>query len=395
MQPEYLAGTSNFSKQSEVAHLEDKNITEIRIAHLSVVKRLTSGQTAQLEAEHALADTISGVTWATFALQDVDAHVPFAKRVAWPLRGSPLRNFQAWLEILRLSRHFDYVLVRQMPVDVFAPFFAPFVRNRVSVHHSKEVEEHTLISNTPKRRLAAWLDRRLIRISVRSAVATMGVTLDIATYEQVTYHPHQSISVYPNLVGDDSIGAVGDRRDPARISAIFICGTFTEWHGLDRLIEAIKKDPDGASKLQIHLVGVLSEEQVKEISQDPVLARVFEIHGYLKRDIYRVLLEEVHVGIGSLALDRQNMTEGSSLKTAELLGSGIPVYATHRYPTVPDDFAFFRNMQRVEISDILEFAAHTARYTRHEIVAASVPYICKRKGMLAAADFLRSLPDHR
>ncbi|MDA7760245.1 hypothetical protein N8935_08385 [Amylibacter sp.] len=379
------------SEQNEISCLAN---TEIRIAHLSVVKRLTAGQTAQLEAEDAADEAIPGVKWSTFALQDTEPHASFVKRVAWPLRRSPLRNLQGWFEILSLSRRFDYILVRQMPVDIFAPLFAPLIRNRVTIHHSKEVEEHTLIADTPKRRLAAWLDRRLIRISVRNAIASLGVTRDIAEYERETYAPHQSISVYPNLLGDDAVGAVPDRRDPARISAVFICGTFTGWHGLDRLVDAIKRDPDRASWLRVHLVGQLSEAQLKEIAEDPVLTRTFEIHGYLGRDTYRVLLEEVHVGIGSLALDRQNMTEGSSLKTAELLGSGIPVYATHRYPTVPDDFAFFRNVPRVEIADLLEFAEYTAPITRQEIVAASAPYICKRKGMIAAANFLRSL-SHR
>jgi glycosyltransferase involved in cell wall biosynthesis len=382
------------SEKRESSHLANTVTTETRIAHLSVVNRLTYGQTAQLEAERAAAGTIPGVKWSTFALQDAEPHVPFAKRVVWPLRGSPLRNLQGWLEILRLSRRFDYVLVRQMPVDIFAPFFAPIVRNRVTIHHSKEVEEHTLIADTAIRRLAAWLDRRLIKISVQNALASLGVTLDVAEYERDTYAPQQSISVYPNLVGDAAVGAVPDRRGSARISAVFICGTFTEWHGLDRLVEAVQRDPDRASRLRVHLVGNLSEAQMKEIAEDPLLAKTFEIHGYLERDMYRVLLEEVHVGIGSLALDRQNMTEGSSLKTAELLGSGIPVYATHRYPTVPDDFPFFRNVPRVEISDLLDYAAYTARTTRQEIVAASAPHIRKRNGMLAAADFLRGLP-HR
>ncbi|WP_416898616.1 MAG: hypothetical protein ACMVY4_02475 [Minwuia sp.] len=355
---------------------------------------MTDGQTAQLEAERAAAGIIPGVIWSTIALQDAEPHVPFAKRVVRPLRGSPLRNLQGWLEILRLSRRFDYVLVRQMPVDIFAPIFAPFVRNRVAVHHAKEVEEHTLISDGPIRRLAAWLDRRLMRVSVRNAVASLAVTWDMAEYERDTYDPQQPISVYPNLVGDDAIRALPDRRDPAQISAVFMCTTFTDWNGLDRLVDAVRKDPDHASRLQVHLVGRLSEAQKTEIAEDPLLAQVFKIHGYLERDIYRVLLEQVHVGIGSLALDRQNMVEGSSLKTAELLGNGIPVYATHRYPTVPDDFPFFRNAPHVEIADLIDYALDTGRISRQDIVAASAPYIRKCNGMLSAADFLRSL-SHR
>ena len=61
------------SEQNEISRLAN---TEIRIAHLSVVKRLTAGQTAQLEAESTAEQAIPGVKWSTFALQDTEPHAP-------------------------------------------------------------------------------------------------------------------------------------------------------------------------------------------------------------------------------------------------------------------------------------------------------------------------------
>lgn len=51
-------------------------------------------------------------------------------------------------------------------------------------------------------------------------------------------------------------------------------------------------------------------------------------HGYLERADYSAVLARAHAAVGSLALDRLGMTEGSTLKLREYLAHGLPVVAS-------------------------------------------------------------------
>lgn len=362
---------------------------DMRIAHLSVVRQLTQGQTRQLAAETEAAPRLEGVQWTTHALQAGAAHAPFVRQIPKPFRGPLLRNLYAWFVIRRLARENDFVLVRQMPVDLFAPLFARTVGNRASVHHAMETEEHRLIGDGPKRRLAAVLDRWLIGHAVRRAVTVFGVTGQIAAYERDRHDPGKRVGTYPNAISPRDVTVLPDARTSNGIVAAFICGTFTRWHGLDRLIAAVEDAPEAAAELTVHLIGRLSEEQRAEVTRTPLLRQVFEVHGHLDPPAYRAILQASDLGLGSLALDRQNMTEGSTLKTAELLASGLPVYATHADASLPRDFPYFARDTAVDVARIVALGHDLKDTPRHAIAAAALPYVDKRVAMQGVVDHLR------
>lgn len=88
------------------------------------------------------------------------------------------------------------------------------------------------------------------------------------------------------------------------------------WHGVDKLIFLARQFPD----LQVDVIGYSSLDlEIKQIPDNIVF------HGFLAGKEYRQILSKADVGVGTLALHRNRMEEGSPLKVREYLAYGLPV----------------------------------------------------------------------
>ena len=92
------------------------------------------------------------------------------------------------------------------------------------------------------------------------------------------------------------------------------------WHGADKLISLAKQCND----LKINIVGY----QRTDISG--TMPGNVQLHGFLEDTGVREVLRGSDVSCGSLALHRNGMQEGSSLKVREALAYGIPVLLGNR-----------------------------------------------------------------
>ena len=365
----------------------------IKVIHLSVVRHLTSGQAKQLLCETEVGPNIADAQWVTRALQSSPPTSPFSRRIPPLFRPMFLRNLYGWITALRLSRECDYLLMRHMTFDPFAFIFAPMIRNRVSVHHAKEVDELRLVAPGWKGQVASFLERLSGRVAVRNARMVAGVTREIADYERAMHDPGKLVAVYANGVDPASVALLEDGRERTAVEAAFICGTFADWQGLDKLIAAVDAAGEtvAAFKLKVHLIGRLSEKQVREIAATPTRADVFVNCGFLEETQYRSILDRCHVGIGSLALERANLSEAATLKVREMLAMGLPVYSSHRDGSLPDDFSYYLNDDTVTISRLFDFARQHDDVGRREVSEAARPYISKENEMRTLCDTLRAL----
>src|SRR5690606_33922492 len=110
--------------------------------------------------------------------------------------------------------------------------------------------------------------------------------------------------VYPNGIDLKNIASVRDRREEV-FNFIFMCGTFSSWHGLDLLIDELEHFSlkRGAPRLQIHLVGNVLSSDLARIGQLPrELRNAVVCHGHLKSSGYSKLLEQCDIGLSSFAL---------------------------------------------------------------------------------------------
>lgn len=110
------------------------------------------------------------------------------------------------------------------------------------------------------------------------------------------------------------------RCPPQNIKAqiIFVGSPGNIWHGVDHFIEIAEQLPE----FDFHLVG----PHIKSSAQPSNLQH----HGFLQKvDLYK-LYEKMDIAVGSLALYRNSMYEGSTLKVKEYAAFGIPIILNHK-----------------------------------------------------------------
>lgn len=362
----------------------------MKIVHLTVTRQLTAGQTKQLAFEHAASSDLQEAEWTTIAVHEGEITQPFMKSVPFLLRGQFLRKLYGWVLALQLSRECDIVMMRHMTFDPFAFIFAPLIRNRVSVHHAKEIEELKLIRQGWKGKAASTLERFSGRFAVRHTKMILGVTQEIADYERDLHCPNKPAGCYPNGIDSNSVRVLDDGRKKDEIHAAFMCGTFSSWHGLDKLIDAVDMHEAGDDDLPltVHLIGRLSDEQVHQLNATPQRREVFKCHGLLDVEEYRPILTRCDVGIASLALERENLTEGSTLKVREMLAMGLPVYSGHHDVALAPDKPFVAVVKEVSVSDLRNFALETKYMSRHDVRQKSLDRISKATAMKAVVQML-------
>lgn len=344
------------------------------------MRALAPGHRKQLRHE-VLAGKEGNLAWDTISLQSDPAQSSFERQVPRIWRSGPMLRLYRWMYAIRNARNYDVVLLRTISLDVFGPLLGPFVPNRVTVHHAKEVEELAILDRgAVSKKIATLIERYITPVSMKTARGLAGVTNDIRDYEVARFpHLKKRAIVFPNGYHYAETKPAEDKRTRLTVTFTFICATFAEWHGLDRLLEAIRIDSGKTQKrIKIHLVGSLSNEQratVNAVSHERVEVVA---HDVLDSDEISPLLASTDVAVGSLALDRKNLVGASTLKVREYLASGIPVYATHSDTALPQTFPFYYSDTTVSLDRMVSFAESMTEYSREDIREASKPYLDKK-----------------
>ena len=112
-----------------------------------------------------------------------------------------------------------------------------------------------------------------------------------------------------------------------RPRAVFAGSPAMAWHGVDRLVELAGALPE----IDFDLVG-------PSIAAAPPNVRV---HGTLTGDAYWSVLARADVAIGSLAMERAGLREGSPLKVREYLLAGIPTVIGYEDTDLPGELPWY------------------------------------------------------
>ncbi len=361
----------------------------MKVAHVTVVRELTRGQLAQLSMEYESAKRLDTDEWFTLAYHDGEPLADYIRTTPRIFRSLFLRKLWAWIVVWRHSKRFDFVVIRHVSFDPMALFFSWFIKNYVSLHHAKDIEELRLIRRGWKGVAASQVERITGAVATMNAAAILGVTSEIAQYVCCVHGIEKPRGIYSNGINPDRIPVLEDRREEGLVQFAFVCGSFNEWHGLDKLIEAVDRSNDkDVRNLQIHLIGKLSREQIEQIESDERRLSVFKRHGVLSSEQYRTILAKCHAGIGSLAMERQSLREGSTLKVREMLALGLPVYSGHFDVAFPEGAEFVRVVDGPSISDMLDFAERSQSCSRAQVREASLAGISKLAAMQKALSSL-------
>jgi glycosyltransferase involved in cell wall biosynthesis len=350
--------------------------SSIKILHVSSVKKLTNGQRQQLCSEKTAAESCNNLQWSIVAFHNGNIVNNFEYKYPRYFRALFLRNLYSWIFMFKNRKKYDFILQRHMMFDPFVLFFGFFINNRVSIYHSKTVEELKLIRKGWKGNVASFFERITGRVNAKICKAIVGVTPEIAQYICETHHVEKRRIFYPNGIDLNEIKTLKDGRSDD-INAAFVCGTFNPWHGLEEFVSLSSFSNPISKKIIIHLIGGLTNEQKRLVNQFCISNIHFVYHGYLDKCDYLSILDRCDFGIGSLALHKENLNEATTLKVREYLAMGLPVVANHKDSALPEDFPYF---YKVPIDRIFQAGIEIKErhFTRAEVRKASAPYIDKK-----------------
>jgi hypothetical protein len=205
------------------------------------------------------------------------------------------------------------------------------------------------------------------------------------------YSLGKPICRYSNGILTDNIAVLADKRHANSVNTAFICGTFSPWHGLDKIFKASQVSTKTTDILTIHLIGKLFPQQIDFLAANEFNCVRFVVHGHINEEQYRLILEECDYGIASLALYRKGLSEASTLKVREMLALGLPIYSGHHDIALPADKDYVWITQEPSIDEMLWFGWHCKQITRQEVRIQSIPTIDKSAAMNEALSFLSSI----
>lgn len=147
---------------------------------------------------------------------------------------------------------------------------------------------------------------------------------------EISRRPYFSRFSKPTLILGNSINLSDFTELPApanRSPRLAFMGTAgNPWHGVDEIIALARACPDWT-------FDIIGYEAADLDIAPPANVR---LHGFLSRSEYEPILATADVAIGSLALYRNDMDEGSVLKVREYLAYGVPTIIAGRDTDFPD-----------------------------------------------------------
>lgn len=218
--------------------------------------------------------------------------------------------------------------------------------------------------------------------------------------KSVSNHESSRCNNYPiltlgNGVDFDSIDLLEGGINTDKIEILFVSGSSNKWHGLDRLIKGIQ-EYQGCKKIVLHIVGKYHyylSKQLKSIAKPHSVI----VHGVISRSDINELANQCNIGIGSLALHRLGMYEGSTLKVREYMAMGLPFVLGYNDIDVDENYPYCKQFSSdetpISIYEIEYFINNLKNkmFSSEKMRNESFSLINQDKKMKEVAKFLKSL----
>lgn len=160
----------------------------------------------------------------------------------------------------------------------------------------------------------------------RLASGFVAVTDEIKSQYSIYNKPSMAIG---NGIDLSRITPLETHNDPI-IRLAFMGSPGARWHGVEDIISAAAS---AFSKFDFDIIGYTKDEF-------PHATENVHFHGYLNPDQYRIILSRATVAIGSLALYKNDMQQGSTLKAREYLALGLPTILGHSDVDFPEQVEY-------------------------------------------------------
>lgn len=230
------------------------------------------------------------------------------------------------------------------------------------------------------------------------ALGGICVSNSVKRHELMRFENYKTL-VQGNGVEVSEIPLIDSPLNYDNIELLFVSGSANKWHGIDRLIEGVKKY-EGHRTIIIHVVGRLHHSVVNQLKEIQTPHKYIE-YGVVDRHRIAEISSTCNLGVGSLGLHRLGMQEGSTLKVREYMAMGLPFICGYIDIDVPTDYPYAlmysfddTALDFTLIDDFLE-KLKNIKFERRTMRESSVSYINQRDKMKTLAEYLFKLNNGR
>lgn len=353
----------------------------MKILHAACLLRPSMGIVKQMSEEKYIVDKL-GLDWEVqFFLpkgqEKISSIIKEAKYTNNIYLNKFIYKLFAWFLIrfeyyiwLSKQKEVDVLLIRYSVHDIFQLVFLLLSKKPVFlVHHTLE-EPELKMNNSFLGKIRYFFEKLIGRFCICAAYGIVGVTNEIVEYEKSRIkNKNKKSLLFPNGINIKTLQKDNSFPNLSIIKILFVASEFSEWHGLDLLLDDMKGNKK--TNFELHLVGKLLSGDLEYAEKD---SRII-LHGIQDKEFIENLANQCHVALGSFALERKNMKEACTLKVREYLSLGLPVYSGHK-DVFPISFKFYK-LGKPKINEMLDYAADCSSYNRLLIVNEARNYIDK------------------
>lgn len=169
-----------------------------------------------------------------------------------------------------------------------------------------------------------YLEQLFRKKILKNSNGIIGVTNEIIDYQNSFYNVDEKEKFLISNGIDQDFKFTFKNKNELPICFVFLIGEDQPWHGFDRLMLSLVNLPL-KEKIVIHVIGKLSNKNKYLLESLSLINVSFNLHGYLSKEKMNDVLKCSHIGIGSLSLFRNNMTEACPLKVRDFAVNGLPI----------------------------------------------------------------------
>jgi hypothetical protein len=221
------------------------------------------------------------------------------------------------------GKEFDVILMRYPVADYFLLAFM----KRLGRKHKIVFEHNTLEMEELKLRSAEsfwykyffWNEKWFGKKVRLQSSGMIGVTREICQRQEAIVNKSVPTLRISNGIDVTRIKGRQNRIPEKQLNLLFLAGSVAPWHGVDILLNSLKTY-HGAVQVHCYIAGEIDKGLEKEAQK---MSNVTVLKNQSNADLDD-LVDKCHIGIGSLALFRNNMIEACTLKVREYWARGLP-----------------------------------------------------------------------
>lgn len=272
-------------------------------------------------------------------------------------------------EMANVSGEFDWIYIRHQRAS-------PFLNHCLKKIRRARPDTPILVEfpTWPLDGEAQGLRGKLLMISDRVWRPKMAQVAD----HLITFSKHQEILKKNTIKIDNGFDIEGytakgkQLSDPIRLIGL---ANVSRWHGYDRVIEGLyRHSVQGRQDVHLDIVGTGAElASLKALVQKRGLSNLVKFHGNLTGAPLDSILDECHLGIGSLGMHRIGVMYGSTLKAREFCARGLPFVIGYEDPDFPPSLPFVHLVSAEEEPIAIDALVHFV----NELVSEVPDYFSK------------------